>query len=169
MKSKLLVWLIPLLLLASLVGCSKGPTQYVNEEFGYTISYPGDWIFIEPSENVIIIKPDAKTKNQIQVGVYPGEANIVSLPEAQAAEIVEQILKEVFDALGDNILEITSSEPISDKWDWEATFEVYCAGIVLKGEYYLKETPLLTYTLFVLAEGEWPEATSVLESFYFIQ
>lgn len=169
MKSKLLITLIPLLVLVSLVGCSHEPIHYVNEELGYIVSYPRDWIFIELSENVIVIKQEVKTENQIQVGAFPDGNGIISLPEVQTAEIVEQLLKEAFDTLGHNILEVTSNEPISNKWDWETTFEVYVGDAVLKGAYYIKETPSLTYTLFLLTEEDWPEAISVLESFYFIQ
>ena len=170
MKSKLLLGLIPLLLLVSLVGCAKEPIHYVNEDFGYIMSYPEDWIFIELNENVIVIKAETKTKNQIQVGAFPGESGITSLPEAQTALMVEELLKEAFDTLGHNILELTCNESLSDdKWDWEATFEVYCTDLVMNGAYYIKETPELTYTLFLLTEEEWPEAVSVLEAFYFIQ
>ncbi len=169
MKSKLLIALIPLLLLVSLIGCAREPIHYVNEEFGYILSYPRDWIFIELSENVIVIKSEVKTENQIQVGAFPNGNGITSLPAAQTAEMVEQLLKEAFDTLGYNILELTSNESISNKWHWKATFEVYVDDAVLKGAYYIKETPSLTYTLFLLTEEAWPEAISVLESFYFIQ
>ena len=169
MKGKLLMVLIPLLLLVSLVGCNRGPIQYVNKEFGYIISYPRDWIFIELNENVIVIKPEPKTKNQIQVGAFPNQNGVMSVPEAQTADMLEQLLKETFDTLGHNILEITGNEPASNKWDWKVTFEVYLNGLVLEGVYYIKESPSLVYTLFLLTEDNWPEAPSVLESFYFIE
>ena len=169
MKSKLLVGLIPLLFLVTSVGCNRQPTQYINKEFGYIVNYPTSWIFIELNENVIAIKPEPKTKKQIQVGAFPNENGIMSLSEAQTANMVEGLLKEAFDTLGHNILEVTHNEPSSDKWDWEATFEVFIEDAVLKGAYYIRETPSTIYTLFLLTEDEWPEAVTVLKSFYFIE
>lgn len=146
--------------------CSANPIKhYVNEEFGYSIDYPKDWILEEFNPNEIGIMPKDSDYNQIQIGAFHGEPMIGSLSESLVATSTEVSLQQSFDMLGGTNLNIIVNEPASGKWDWVVTFTVIYEDTQLRGGEYIKEIESTTYTIFYVQNGDWSEGWEVIDSF----
>jgi hypothetical protein len=160
--------LSPILVIGILLLSACGaPTtvHYVNEEFGFSVDYPKGWILEEINPNEIGIMPRDSDYNQIQIGAFPGEPIMGSLPESQVAALTEAMIQQFFDMMGGTNLNVFINEPASGKWDWTASFTVIYEDTPLQGVFLIKETETISYTLTLIQCLDWPEGQEVLNSF----
>lgn len=153
-----------------LIGACGAPSEtkvihHVNKEFGFSVDYPKGWLLEEINPNEIGIKPRDSDYNQIQIGAFPGEPIMGSLPESQVAALTEAMIQQFFDMLGGTNLNVFINEPASGKWDWTASFTVIYEGTPLQGVFLIKETESTCYTLTLIQCLNWPEGQEVLNSF----
>jgi hypothetical protein len=159
----LLILAIGILLLGACGG--NGITHYVNEEFGYSLDYPKDWVMEELDEYKIGVMPGGGGYNQIQIDSYVGEPLISSTPESMVASVYEADLQMLADSLVSPDLNISVNEPASGKWDWMAAFTMTSEDTPLQGGLFVKETETITYTIFYIQSTDWPEGQEVIDSF----
>jgi len=157
----------------SIIGTGCGGTsttsdlvRRTNTEFGYSIVFPGDWLFEEMNYNEVTLRPTDSQYDQIQIGAYFVEPVIGSVSESMFADSIEASVKEFFDALGGANLDVYVNTPATGKWDWVALFTVDLQEVPLQGEVMVKETDSISYLVFLVQTmADWPEGQSAIDSF----
>lgn len=162
----LMIMVIGILLLGACVNPNK---HYVNEEFGYSIDYPKDWIMEELSSNSIGIKPTDSAFNQIQIFAYAGQSLAGSMPDLMLVEMYDADLRQSLGASGYTDIDIPVNTRGADKWDWEIAFTAIYEDIPLQGGEFIKETESMTYAVFYIRSGNWLEGQAVMDSFSLTQ
>jgi hypothetical protein len=160
----LFIMAIGILLLGA---CGGGATltHYVNQEYGYSIDYPSDWLREDLADNEVGIKPADAPYNQIQITAFPGQPIIGTLPDETIASSNESSLQALAKDLGATDLEITVNQRAEGKWDWEVNFSLTSEGTPLQGGLFILETPTVSFTVFFIQSEEWPEGQEVIDSF----
>lgn len=174
MKCKLVVICLLCSAVVGVLGCSHSsddspPKEYLNHEYGYAITYPGNWYFEEFNPNEIGVKPRDNQYNQIQIHSEHGQPLIGVIANSLYAASVEAALQQFYDVLGARNLNVFVNGPASGKWDWVAVFTVIYDETPLQGAMFIKETQSTCYTLVLIRLGDWPEGQAVFESFRLIR
>lgn len=144
--------------------------HYVNEEFGFSIDYPEDWLLEEVNPNEVGIRPKDSKYNQIQIGAYEAQPIIGVYEESFVAASHKASLQQFFDMLGASDLDVLVNEPASGMWDWVVSFTVIYEDIPIQGgefikEHHITEDECLVYSLFYMQSTDWPEGIKVIDSF----
>ena len=115
-----------LLLTSSIVACQRAPSSAppsaakasnhnTNSELGFSFDYRKGWIFKELNPNEIGVAPPDETVNQIQIGAYPGEPILDTMPKELIVTSTEAAVKMFCDALGGTDFRVRVNEPASGK------------------------------------------------------
>jgi hypothetical protein len=162
----LIIMAAGILLLGACNGGSVELTHYVNEQYGYSIDYPSDWLLEELSDNETGVMPPNANYNQIQISSFPGEPTLDLMEDEAIRSTNESVLQLLADQLEALEMEITVNERSEEQWDWVVEFTISLQGdVTLEGGLLIKETPTITYNIFYIQSADWPEGQEVIDSF----
>ncbi|MFP4641548.1 MAG: hypothetical protein ACLFPU_05140 [Dehalococcoidia bacterium] len=136
--------------------------EYVNEEFGYRISYPSGWSFDELAPETALdrvdVSPADSDYKRIQIAVFP---------KSRFVAMSSQAIVYALHGYECGKPTALSSKPDVGKWDWKITFEVTCEDEGLSGVAAFEESGNATYAITMVhqADDEWPEGEAVIDSF----
>jgi len=157
---------IGILLLGACNGSGGELTHYVNEQYGYSIDYPSDWLLEDLSDNETGVMPPNAHYNQIQISSFPGEPTLDLMDDEAIRSTNEAVLQLLADQLEVLEMEITVNERSEERWDWVVEFTMNLQeGSTLEGGLLIKETPTVTYNVFYIQSADWPEGQEVIDSF----
>ena len=162
----LIIMAIGILLLGACNGSGGELTHYVNEQYGYSIDYPSDWLLEELSDNETGVMPPDAHYNQIQISSFPGEPTLDLMEDSAIRTSNEAVLQMLADQLSATDMELTVNERSEEQWDWVVEFTMTLPGdVTLEGGLLIKETSTITYNIFYIQSADWPEGQEVIDSF----